>query len=135
MMANNFAEHYPRFEKPTPPVMKQLMDTFYAALYPNDYDAATGLIKTAEAAYCLKPGVAPIPARLVASNPRIAFFEQRNPRWPEGCELACIARMTLLMPLRFALKVMLKDGLIKPLGRFVRALSPTPPESDQNLRR
>ncbi|MEN3332844.1 MAG: hypothetical protein V7641_2209 [Blastocatellia bacterium] len=132
MMANNFAEHYPRCERSTPARIKRLMDAFYTTLYPNAYDSATGLIETSGNAYRLKSAVAPIPARLIETNPRIAFFEQRNPRWPQGCELACIARMTGWMPLRFALKVIFKDGLMKPLKRLSRGLPATPKESDRN---
>jgi hypothetical protein len=134
MMANNFAEHYPRYERSVPPRIKRLMDAFYTALYPNAYDSATGLIETPGETCRLKSAVAPIPARRIATNPRIAFFEQRNPRWRDGCELACIARMTLRMPLRFALKVILKDGVIKPLRRLSRALSTRSKESDHNWR-
>jgi hypothetical protein len=134
MMANNFAEHYPRYEAPVPARIKRLMDAFYTALYPNAYNTATGLIGRPGEAYRLKSAIAPIPARLIEINPRIAFFERRNPRWREGCELACIARMTVWMPLRFALKVILKDGLVKPLRRLSRGLSATPKESDRNWR-
>jgi hypothetical protein len=115
MMANNFAEHYPRYERSVPARIRRLMNAFYTALYPNTYDSATGLIETPGEAARLKSAVAPIPARLIDTNPRIAFFEQRNPRWREGCEMACMARMTMWMPLRFALKVILKDRVIKPL--------------------
>jgi hypothetical protein len=134
MMANNFAEHYPRYERSVPARIRRLMDAFYTALYPNAYDSATSLIETPGEAARLKSAVAPIPARLIETNPRIAFFEQRNPRWREGCEMACMARMTVWMPLRFTLKVILKDGLSKPLRRLSRALSTTPKESDRNWR-
>lgn len=134
MMANNFAEHYPRYEKPVPARVRHLMDAFYTTLYPQAYDPTTGLIETPTEAYRLKAAVAPVAARLVEANPRIAYFERRNPRWREGCELACIACMTLRMPLRFALKVMVKDGVIKPLSRFVRLPSSTSTESDRTWR-
>jgi hypothetical protein len=132
MMANNFAEHYPRYERSAPARIQRLMDAFYTALYPDAYHAATGLIETPGETYRLKSAVAPIPVRLIEANPRIAFFQQRNPRWQQGCELACIARMTLWMPLRFALKVVFKDGLLKPLRRLSRPLPVTPKESDHN---
>jgi len=132
MMANNFAEHYPRYERSMPARIGRLMEAFYTALYQEAYHAATGLIETPGEAYRLKSAVAPIPARLLETNPRIAFFQQRNPRWRQGCELACIARMTLWMPLRFALKVIFKDGVLKPLRRLSRGLSATPKESDRN---
>ena len=131
MMANNFAEHYPRYERQVPARVRRVMDGFYTALYATAYDPATGLIEAPRAAR-LKSAVAPIPARLIETSPRIAFFERRNPRWRQGCELACIARMTAWMPLRFALKVMLKDGVIKPLRRLVRGLIATPKASDRN---
>lgn len=113
MMANNFSEHYPRFEHPTPARVKLMLDAFYSTLYPEHYDPKTGLIESQTDACRLKPGVASIPTALLKSNPRIAFFEQHNPRWPQGTELACIARMTLLMPLYYALKVLMKDRVMK----------------------
>jgi hypothetical protein len=113
MMANNFSEHYPRFERPTPARVKLVMGAFYSTLYPERYDPKTGLIESRTDASRLKPGVAAIPTALLKSNPRIAFFERLNPRWPQGAELACIARMTLLMPFHYALKVLMKDRVMK----------------------
>jgi hypothetical protein len=134
MMANNFAEHYPRYERPAPPRVRRLMDAFYTALYPEAYHSATGLIETPGDACRLKPVVAPIPDRLIGASPRVAFFQRRNPRWRQGCELACIARMTVWTPLRFALKVIFKDGVLAPLKRLSRPLPATPKESDRNYR-
>ena len=120
MMANNFSEHYPRFERPTPARARRMLDAFYSTLYPEHYDSKTGLIESQIDAYRLKPGVAGIPTALLKSNPRIAFFEQRNPRWCEGAELACIARMTVLMPFQYALKVLMKDRVMKSNAETVR---------------
>jgi hypothetical protein len=113
MMANNFSEHYPRFDRSTPPRVKLMMDAFYSALYPEAYDPETGLIEPRTDASRLKPGVAAIPTALLKSNPKIAFFEQRNPRWTQGTELACIARMTLWMPFYYTLKALMKDHVMK----------------------
>ena len=104
MMANNFSEHYPRFERSTPDRAKLILDSFYLALYPDRYDPQTGLIEPEGEACRLKSGVAAIPTALLKSNPRIAFFEQSNPRWREGAEMACVARMTFAMPFYYALK-------------------------------
>ncbi len=120
MMANNFYEHYPRFERPTPARAQRLLDAFYSTLYPDRYDPVTGLIESQIDACRLKPSVAGIPTALLKSNPKIAFFEQRNPRWPQGAELACIARMTLLMPFQYALKVLMKDRVMKGSATTVR---------------
>ena len=120
MMANNFSEHYPRFERPTPARVKLMLDAFYSTLYPDRYDSKTGLIESQTDGSRLKTGVAGIPAALLKSNPKVAFFEQRNPRWSQGAELACIARMTLRMPFQYALKVLMKDRVMKGSAAAVR---------------
>lgn len=128
MMANNFSEHYPRFERPTPEDKKAVMDAFYLALYPDDYDPTTGLIKVSEESCRLKTGVAAISDALLESNPRIAFFQKANPRWASGVELACIARMTLFMPLYYATKAFVTDRVISPSSRLCRLMFSLPKE-------
>jgi hypothetical protein len=118
MMANNFSEYYPRFDKATPADKKTLMDAFYKTLYADDYDAHAGLIKSSGETYKLKTGVAAISPALMKTNPKIAFFQTANPDWQKGSELACLARMTLWMPFRYALKVLLIDKLLKPVSRM-----------------
>ena len=122
MMANNFSEHYPRFEKPTPAGAKAVLDLCYSKLYPETYDPQRGVIAAAGNACRLRPSVAGVTLALLKSNPRIAFFEECNPGWREGVELACIAKMTLLMPIRYALKVIIADRVMKPLARVSRHL-------------
>ena len=128
MMANNFSEHYPRFERPTPASKKAIMDAFYAELYPSNYDPETGLIKFSDEHECLKSGVAGISNSLLASNRRVAFFQKANPQWNRGVELACIERMSLFMPFYYALKVLAKDRMIQPATRLCRFLFSFPKE-------
>lgn len=123
MMANNFTEYYPRFDKPTPAEKKALMDKFYSTLYPDDYDAKTGLIQPNSATGQVKTGVAGISPSLVERNPKIAFFQRANPGWQQGVELTCIARMTLWMPLQYALKAFTIDCFIKPISKWVQKIS------------
>jgi hypothetical protein len=104
LMANNFGEHYPRFERPTPKSRQRILDVFCTRLYPGRYDRESGVIRFERAPSRLKEGVAPIGERLLRENPRVAHFQKLNPRWRDGEELACIARMTLLMPLLHSLK-------------------------------
>lgn len=120
MMANNFSEHYPRFERPTPARAKLMLDAFYSILYPEHYNPKTGLIESQTDACRLKSGVAGIPTALLKSNPKVAFFEQCNPQWPQGAELACIARMTLPMPFQYALKMFMKDRVMKGSTATIR---------------
>lgn len=41
----------------------------------------------------------------------MAFFQQVNPAWPRGVELACLARMTVWMPAYYAFKAAVKGRL------------------------
>ena len=132
MMANNFAEHYPRFECATPPRVKQILDAFYSTLYPACYDPETGRIERAGEATHLRPGIAAISEALMESNPRIAFFQRANPSWQSGTELACIARMTVLMPFYYRSKVFPKDRILNPLRRLSRFAFSLPKERDRN---
>jgi hypothetical protein len=103
LMANNFGEHYPRYERRTPPDRQRVLDSFARSMFPDSFEAREGVIRPGEDLGWLRHGVAPITDEL-RRDPRIRFFETRNPEWHRGVELACIARMTCLMPLAYGLK-------------------------------
>ena len=107
LMANNFSTHYPRYDRATPPEYKKLMDDFYLEKFKDHYDLDTGLISYPGKACALKDQVANITADLL-KEPRIAFFQQQNPKWSSGDELTCIAKMTVWMPFKYALKKTIK---------------------------
>ncbi|TNE90944.1 MAG: hypothetical protein EP330_06665 [Deltaproteobacteria bacterium] len=121
LMANNFPEHWPRYEQPTPATRQALLDAFASQAFPECYDASTGLIRFPAESGRLKQGVAPATEALIAENPRIAFFIDKNAEWADGVELACIASMSWSMPVRYALKH-LRDRL-RPVA------APTPARS------
>ncbi|HWU44368.1 MAG TPA: hypothetical protein VN132_13045 [Bdellovibrio sp.] len=108
LMTNNFPVHYPRHERATPNRYQNIMDVFYKMRFGEKYNPAQGLIhfENSKASY-LKWQVAEIDESL-RLNQRISFFEQRNPQWKEGVELACIAKVTLWIPLRYAIKRVIK---------------------------
>src|SRR5262245_1345376 len=120
MMANNFAEHFPRYEMNTPADRSAVLAAFYLKLFPERYDPVTGLIRFPAGACSLRTGVAEISGEMTASNPRIAFFEKANPEWRSGVELACLARMTLATPFRYAIKAFIKDQSLFGLARLFR---------------
>ncbi len=105
LMANNFTQSFPSYDQPTPEFEQRLMDQFYSEKYGARYKPDRQLIifDNGEAAR-LKQQVAPIAPSMRVPGSRIAFFEEINPGWSQGHELACIARMNLLMPFRYALK-------------------------------
>lgn len=103
LMANNFKTYYPRVEKETPVQYKQLMDSFYGHRFSKNYKANQGTIEFDDTTCCLKEKVAEITGDLF-KNKKVQFFAKKNPKWDCGDELACIAEMTLLMPLQYFLK-------------------------------
>ncbi len=104
LLANNFNEHYPRYESATPQAAQNLMDEFATSLFGHAYSAETGLISFPESLGQLRPGIADVPSGASFKNPRIAYFAKQNPTWAEGTELMCLARMTWTMPLYYVCK-------------------------------
>lgn len=107
LMANNFSEHYPRYEKPTPAFEKKLMLDFYGSKFSDTYSAEKDLIQPLGHSCKLKISVADISFELL-KNPRIAFFQCHNPDWQKGSELCCIAKMSLFLPIHYAVKKLFK---------------------------
>ncbi len=108
IMANNFPEHYPRYEKVTPAQVQVLIEGFARHLFGGAYDAGRNLLDYGESHGHLKQGVAGISPSLQDENPRVAFFSRVNPTWASGTELVCLARMTWWMPLGYQLKSMFR---------------------------
>jgi hypothetical protein len=104
MMANNFAEHWPRHEEPTPPEAKAVMDGFATQAFGDRYAPSQGLVRFDVSQGHLRAGVAAIDEDLLRRNPRVRFFQERNPGWTGGDELVCVARMRWTMPLTYAWK-------------------------------
>ncbi|TNE99299.1 MAG: hypothetical protein EP326_08405 [Deltaproteobacteria bacterium] len=108
LMANNFVEHYPRFEEQTPTEKKSIMDKFATELYPQNYDPTSGLIKFEGIHDHLKGDVAPITDDMKIKNERIKFFSETNNSWEVGTELVCLARFDLGLPFRYPMKTVKK---------------------------
>lgn len=103
LMANNFVTHFPRIEMETPARYKNIMDRFYAHRFGAFYKPNQGVIEFDSESCCLKEKVAEISAELF-KNKKIKYFAKMNRNWDRGHELACIAEMTLLMPLQYFFK-------------------------------
>jgi hypothetical protein len=118
LLTNNFKEHYPRFDKKTPPHIKKIMDGFALNLYPDNYNAQTGLIEFLSIHDHLKQNVAPITEDMTQSNPQIRYFSEVNKNWQKGDELVCIANFDLFVPLWFSLKTLRKKLLKNKFSFF-----------------
>lgn len=108
LMTNNFPVHYPRYEQALPQRYQRVMDTFYGERFGDRYSSQEGLIRFENSKLSFIRGhVAEIDDEL-RLNPRISFFEKRNPDWHQGVELACVAKVTLWIPLRYVIKRVIK---------------------------
>jgi hypothetical protein len=110
LMANNFAEHWPRYEQPTPAEASSVMTAFAAQLFGDRYLASRGVVQFDVSQGHLRAGVAAIDEALLQQNPRVRFFQERNPGWAAGDELVCVARMRWSMPLTYAWKKARESG-------------------------
>jgi hypothetical protein len=109
LMANNFGTHYPRHEEQTPPKFKKIIGAMSRELYGDRFEEETGLIvfNNEDQKDALKDDVAPITLDML-KNDRISYFVKKNPDWIKGNELACLAEMTLTMPLYYQMKIIVK---------------------------
>ncbi len=110
LMANNFPEHWPRHEEPTPGPKQRLIDTCALELFGDHYSPATGVVTFPEPRGQLRRGIADVTPELVERYPRVRFFAERNPGWHKGDELVCIARMQYRMPWFYLKKAIRKLG-------------------------
>lgn len=93
LLANNFKNYYPRFNKETPKKHKEIIEHFAIDLYGDQYQKNKLIIKASKGYDRLKYSVAPISKVMLESNPKIAFFQKMNPNWAKGDELCCIGRI------------------------------------------
>ena len=88
-----FRHFYPRFDHPTPPSARRVLDALARRKFPADYDAAAGVVRAGPHKDRLRPDVAEVtPERL--RDPHVAFFVRRNPGHARGDELCCLAPLT-----------------------------------------
>lgn len=111
LLANNFIEYYPRFDKKTPKKYSELIQSLSHKFYPNKYNFETGVIEfEANEHEHLKDFIAPITKELCDKYPKIRFFDESNPGWIKGDELACIGEvdpmLSIVHPLKLCRKIL-----------------------------
>lgn len=87
-----FKQFYPRHDTPTPPLLQAILDHLATLKFPGQYDPKSGLIRLEGPQDRLREELAEIPAGRL-NDPHVAFFLERNPRYTEGDELACLAEI------------------------------------------
>lgn len=93
LLANNFKNYYPRFDRQTPSKHKKIINDFATHLYGELYQSKNMIIKASGNYDRLKGTVAPITSEMIKKSPKIAFFNKMNPGWVKGDELCCIGRV------------------------------------------
>lgn len=82
---------HPRFDKPTPADVQQVMNTLAQQRFGELYDATSGVVRLKVAAI-LRDEFRGIPDHRL-KDPHIAFFAERNPGHQAGDELVCLAEI------------------------------------------
>ncbi|MBP0974159.1 MAG: hypothetical protein J5851_09670 [Oscillospiraceae bacterium] len=101
---------YPTFRHETPAHEQAVMDAYARALYPDEYDAASGVIVYRHEKDRLRPGVADADEHRL-KNKDIAYFCERNPGWQQGNDLVCLARMDVAAMKRRSPAILGIEGL------------------------
>jgi hypothetical protein len=84
-------EFHPRFDAPTPPEARALIDALAAERWGAGYDPGSGLVRLPRP-QVLRAGVSPVTARRMR-DPHVAFFVRVNPGHRRGDELVCLTRV------------------------------------------
>jgi len=87
-----YKEFYPRYDQATPPEMQGLLDQLAQERFGADYDPAQGIVRFANGATPLRPGIAEVSEERL-SDPHVQFFLKRNAGHAQGDELVCLTRI------------------------------------------
>jgi hypothetical protein len=107
LLANNFVNYYPRLDKDDTE-LGNIVDIYCEHLYPEHYIKERQLLDFGEEYQNLKSHVAEISDELRESQPKIRFFEERNPEWWRGTELPCVGVIDIPLIIKFVKKVFIE---------------------------
>jgi len=123
LLANNFHEYYPRVGVKTPKEKMDIIECLSEMVYPNHFNRETGLITFEDSKHeKLKVFVAPITDQMCDKNIKIKFFQDANPNWERGDELACIGKVSFLLGITHPYRVF-KKLVFKKLGKGTKSLA------------
>lgn len=127
VFSRNIPNHWPRYDKETPPWEKNFIHSLSIQRFGSQYDAEKGVVKFISSLGKLKPNVAPIGEKEL-KEPAIRFLVEKNPGYINGDELCCLGEINfslfLLFPLRTVKKIFKsffkKQVLPKAISKPVR---------------
>jgi hypothetical protein len=86
-----FHEFYPRYDAPTPPFERRLIETLATKRFPEHFRPESGLIEWRGEHDRLRPELDGCHRRL--RSPHVRFFLSRNPDYHTGTDLVCVAEI------------------------------------------
>ena len=100
LLTRNFPEHWPRHDKPMPAWERGALDMLARRRFGEAWRSDLGVVRFPLPAGRLRDGVAPLGEDALAA-PDVRFFHEANPGHARGDELACLARVTPGLWLRY----------------------------------
>lgn len=85
-------DFWPRYDDPTPPEAKELIDFLARERFGHLYIDKEGIVRFPEP-QVLRERCAEIPPGRL-EDPHVAFFLEQNPGWVQGDELVCLTELT-----------------------------------------
>lgn len=103
LLTRNFKEHWPRAGRVTPPWERSALDLLARERFRDAWSEERGIVRFPTPAGRLKEDVAPLAGEVLAL-PEARFFQEANPGWQRGDELACLGKVTLMLLPRYLAK-------------------------------
>lgn len=94
ILTNNFPKHYPHVDGQFDRQLAPVVDAYCEKLWPAAFDRNNRVLQFGEGYQKLKGDVAEITSEMKVENPKIDFFEVKNPTWRDGTELPCVGQVT-----------------------------------------
>tara|TARA_Y100000310_G_scaffold78020_1_gene74599 strand:+ start:10231 stop:10953 length:723 start_codon:yes stop_codon:yes gene_type:complete len=90
---NLFRSFYPNYKNRTPEFEQKIIDSYAQTKFGSDYNRNTGLISFSNSSERLKQKCA-VMSDEELRDPHLKFFSEKNPRYADGLELACLAEIS-----------------------------------------
>jgi hypothetical protein len=84
--------YFPHHGEPTPPAEQRLLDAMARHKFREAYDPAAGLVRFPQSQGHLRDALSGVRDGLL-ERPEVRFFLERNPRYAQGEELACMTEL------------------------------------------
>jgi hypothetical protein len=123
LLANNFFTYFPHHEGQDS-YLGDIVDAYCEHMFPAYYNRERRILDFGHDYSPLRGDVAEITDRMRADNPKIRFFEDRNPEWRRGTEMPCCGEIRWKDLLKFTLRYATKpvsQGRLDAQGNKIAA--------------